>query len=86
MDGRGTGGGTLLRVERVLSAGAGPDAVAALRVAGDRLGAIRLPPGQLPGWSSLCAIEYRDAIRRLAVELVVARAALEAAIRAAEAP
>ena len=86
MDRRDAGSGTLAGVERVLNAGVDTAAVATLRAAGDRLHAIRLPPGQLAGWSSLCAIEYRDAVRRLAAELALAGAALEAAIRAAEVP
>jgi hypothetical protein len=47
-----------------------------------RASAIRLPPGDLPGWSSLCAAEYRDRVAGLAAELSGLRAELEAAVRA----
>jgi hypothetical protein len=62
------------------------DAAVALRSLAGRVAAIRLPPADLPGWSSLCAAEYRDAVRRLAGELDALHAALEAAIRAAASP
>jgi hypothetical protein len=58
-------------------------AVGALAAVAARLAAVRLPPGDLPGWSSLCAAEYRDAVGSLAAEVVAVRAALEAAIRGA---
>jgi hypothetical protein len=73
-------------VEGVPASTHGADAVGALSAAAVRLAAVRLPPGDLPGWSSFCAAEYRDAVRSLAVEVGAVRDALEAAIRAAAAP
>jgi hypothetical protein len=65
---------------------AAPAALAALEVVLGRAAAIRLPPADLPGWSSLCASEYRDQVAGLAAELSALRAALDAAVRAAAGP
>jgi hypothetical protein len=43
---------------------------------------VRLPPADLPGWSSLCATEYRLLVVALAAELAALRAALADAVRA----
>jgi hypothetical protein len=56
---------------------------AALQALASRADAIRLPPPDLPGWSSLCATEYRVLVAALAAELAALRSALGDAVRAA---
>jgi hypothetical protein len=48
-----------------------------------RAGDLELPPGALPGWSSLCGTEYSLLIASLAAEVTALRAALDVAVRAA---
>jgi len=60
----------------------GAAAPAALAAVLDGAAAIRLPPADLPGWSSLCAAEYHDRVARLTAEVTALRAALEAALAA----
>lgn len=52
---------------------------AAIDALAQRADDIRLPPAELPGWSSLCAAEYRLCIIGLALQVAGLRVALAAA-------
>lgn len=45
------------------------------------LRAVPVPAARLPGWQSLCATEYAEAVRRLLREIVLAGGALAVAAR-----
>ncbi len=69
----------LRNASRMRGAGTDDGERAALEALARRADGIRLPPLDLPGWSSLCAGEYRVCVVGLALELAGLRLALAAA-------
>ena len=56
----------------------------ALRRIRSRAEALALPPAVLPGWSSVCGTEYSLLVVALTAEVTALRAALDAAVLAAD--
>lgn len=63
---------------RGLSGDGGRDALEQLRA---RAEALALPPGALPGWSSLCGAEYSLLAATIVADVIALRAALDLAVR-----